>query len=62
MKHLLLTTKQVEEILGVSYKSFKSFKNFPKPVNITTGIYYPEKFARNLYKYSEIKKWVKSLH
>lgn len=56
MKPILLTTKQVCEMVGLSASFIRTLvvlDKFPKPVDL--NIY------KNLYRYKEVKKWAKNL-
>ena len=60
VKKLLLSTKEVEELLSCSAESFKKFQYFPQPVVIVMNDGRNRwEFPRNLYSAKEVYRWAK---
>ena len=72
MKKILLSTKEVKELLSISESSFPPLHGFPRPVDVridhdvyllkegktTTETY---RFPRNLYRAKDVLRWAKKL-
>lgn len=59
LEPLLLTSKQVRQLTGLTTKTLVGLKDFPRPVRLVWGRY--NTLNRNLWKRSSIEKWVKKL-
>lgn len=61
MEPLLITAKQIRELIGISENCFKYFEGFPKPVNIHYQWDMNQDFAGNRWRLKDVKKWVEKL-
>lgn len=62
MKPLLVTPKQIRELLGITVETLKNVDGFPKPVSLSQNYGFGKcQVTRNLWKLTDIEKWVKKL-
>ena len=70
MKKILLSTKEVRELLSISERSIPFLHGFPRPVDLKIDHFHtvngrPQsggcRFARNLYRAKDVLRWAKKL-
>lgn len=59
LEPLLLNSKQVRQLTGLTTKTLVGLDGFPKPVRLVWGNC--SAIQRNLWKRSSIEKWIKKL-